>query len=379
MKRYFSIIFILGLGVLNLFAQDEPQVSGRRAAAAATEKSTTVSQRAQNMYGNTEINTDNVIWLREIYRDLDLKKEKNGPLYFPVEPIGNRINLFTLIFNLLAEGKIQSYEYLDGREVFTDKYKVDFKDILTKFGIYYQESLSKSAKSPAYTVHESDIPSNEALSFYLKEMWYFDQASSTFNSQIIALCPLLSRTGDFGGEALKYPMCWVKYEDLRPYLSQVQIMTSNYNNVLSATYNDYFTQRLYDGEIYKTTNLANLAIVQYAETDSLQNIERKRIENELIAFEKNLWQNPDSLTIENLRNKKKLNKQERDLLRKLEADEKKKETAVTEDVATKEETPKIAAEPAKPAASKSVQNKKTTSSSKAPKQQKSASRSVRRR
>lgn len=378
MKRYFLIILITGWGIFPVFAQDEPQFSGRRAAAAAaTESSPSVSQRAQNMYGNTEINTNNVIWLREIYRELDLKKEKNGPLYFPVEPIDNRINLFTLIFNLLAEGKIQAYEYLDGREIFTDKYKVDFKEILNKFGIYYQENYSNSAKNTVYTVHESDVPSNEVLSFYMKEMWYFDQASSTFDSQIIALCPRLSRAGDFG-EAWIVPMFWVKYDDLRPYLSQVQIMTSNYNNVSNSTYNDYFRQRLYDGEIFKATNLANLAIMQYAETDSLQNIERARIEGELIAFEKNLWEDPDAATLEKLRSKKKLNKQERELLRKLEADEKVDETQQqTEATADEKDASATVAEPQK-TTTKSVKNNKS-SSSKEPKQQKAATRSVRRR
>ncbi|MCD7971736.1 MAG: gliding motility protein GldN [Candidatus Azobacteroides sp.] len=381
MKHRLLTILILSIAFSSSFAQ-EREFSNRRSA--TQDNSPTVSIRAQNMYGNTEINTDNVIWLREIYREIDLKQPANGPLYFPVEPVGDRVNLFTLIFNLLAEGKIPAYEYLDGREIFTDQYKVDFKDILNKFGIYYEETLSRSARNPVYSVHESDIPSNEALYYYIKEIWYFDQSSSTFDSQIVAFCPLLARTGDFGGEALKYPMFWVTYEDLRPYLSQVQIMTSNYNNVRNSTFNDYFRQHLYKGDIYKSTNLENLAIIQYADTDSLVKAEQTRIENELIAFEKNLWENPSEV-IETLRNKKKLTKAESELLRKLEADEKltaQEETAVAsavEEDGTEEEIQVKQATPAKSVKNTKSSSSAKSSSTKAPKQQKSPTRSVRRR
>ncbi|MEA5064368.1 MAG: hypothetical protein VB054_13660, partial [Petrimonas sp.] len=74
-------------------------------------------------------------WIREVYRYLDLSKEKNAPLYYPVIPEQGRMNLFTMIFKLLSENKISAYEYLDGREVFTDEYKIDFKEFLDRFGI----------------------------------------------------------------------------------------------------------------------------------------------------------------------------------------------------------------------------------------------------
>ncbi|MCL1943597.1 MAG: gliding motility protein GldN [Candidatus Azobacteroides sp.] len=378
MKRYFSAILILSFTWINAYAQ---QLSGRReAAAAADNNSPMVSVRAQNMYGNTETNTDNVIWMREIYRNLDLKNEKNGPLYFPVEPVDNRINLFTLIFNVLAEGKVSAYEYLDGREIFTDKYKINFKDILDKYGIYYEAKFSRSSKNPIYEVNESDVPSNEVLDFYIKEMWYFDQANSTFDSKIIALCPLISVTGDFGGEPARSPMFWVTYESIRPYLSQVQVMTSNYNNVTSSTYDDYFRQKLYKGDIYKATNLANLALMQYCQTDSAMHEEQKRIEGEIAAFEKKLWEQPDSVNISALKNKKNLTKAERDLLRKLQADEKPEATAAATEATTavNTETTSPPNKSVKNSSKSSTKQSSSSSSSKASKPKSAPTKSVRR-
>ena len=57
----------------------------------------TLSERAKSQYtGQTGTPTE-VAWRRDIYRELDLKKEKNAALYYPEEPIGDRVNFFTLV------------------------------------------------------------------------------------------------------------------------------------------------------------------------------------------------------------------------------------------------------------------------------------------
>ena len=51
----------------------------------------------------------------------DLTKEENAPLYYPLRPMNGQNNLFTIIFRLLGENRIQAYEYLDGYEVFDNE------------------------------------------------------------------------------------------------------------------------------------------------------------------------------------------------------------------------------------------------------------------
>ena len=57
---------------------------------------------AQRQYPGSPGLPDDVVWMREIYRTLDLTKDTNGALYYPVEPQGNKMNLFTTMFRLLA-------------------------------------------------------------------------------------------------------------------------------------------------------------------------------------------------------------------------------------------------------------------------------------
>ena len=154
---------------------------------------------------------------------------------------------------------------------------------LDNYQIYY-ERVNRRIR-----LDNSDIPSREVKSYYIKESAYYDQATATFHKQVVALCPVLEREDDFGDGATKYPLFWVKYEDLAPFLTKHQMMTSQLNNAAMMSADDFFTRSLYHGKIYKTNNLLGRTLAQYCSSDSAMTKEQKRIEAELAAFEKNLW------------------------------------------------------------------------------------------
>lgn len=252
------------------------------------QKGPEISVRARINYPRSKSIPEDVIWMREIYRDLDLEKSSNGALYYPVEPAGDKMNLFTRVFKLLAENKIPAYEYLlDGTEQLTPDNRMRFRDILERFRIHFE--AKRESRDTTYVVHNSDIPSADVLSYFIKEVWYFDQRTSTYGSVITAICPVMHRAEEFSYEKLKLPMFWIDYQDLAPYLADSGVMTSNLNNVSNRNIGDFFISRLYDGDIYKTTNMRNLTLAQYAGTDSALVKEQKRIESELKAFEANLY------------------------------------------------------------------------------------------
>ena len=227
---------------------------------------------------------ENVVWRRDIYRELDLNKDANAGLYYPVEPIDKQLNLFTYVFKLALNGYIPVYEYrLDGNEVFTDSAKVQMKTVLDNYHIFYEERDGK------LRVDNSDIPSAEVKMYYLKESAYFDDANSTFHRKVQSICPVMMREDDFGGEASKYPLFWVKYADLEPYLSRQTVMTSNLNNAATMSMEDFFTMNRYDGKIYKTNNMLGKTLAQYCPNDTALAKEQKKIEAELKAFEENIF------------------------------------------------------------------------------------------
>ena len=252
-----------------------------------------MSMRARLMFPTAVDMPEDVVWRRDIYREIDLDQNANGGLYYPVEPMDKQVNLFTYVFKLALNGYVPVYEYrLDGNESFSDSARVQMKTILDNFHIFYEEKDGK------IRVDNSDIPSAEVKLYYLKESAYFDQANSTFHRKVLALCPVMLREDDFGGEAAKYPLFWVKYADLAPYLSRQTVMTSNLNNAATMSMEDYFTLNRYEGKIYKTNNMLGKTLAQYCPTDSALQKEQQRIEGELKAFEEKIFgdkQRKDSL------------------------------------------------------------------------------------
>ena len=230
---------------------------------------------------------EDVVWRRDIYRELDLHEDANAGLYYPLQPQGKQLNLFTYIFKLAQNGYIPIYEYSvanDGNDDFSDGAKVTLKTVLDNYHIFYEEQDGK------LKVDNSDIPSAEVLKYFLKESAYYDQGNATFHIKPLALCPVMMRDDDFGGETAQYPLFWVKYADLEPYLSRQTVMTSNVNNAAVMSMDDYFTLNKYQGKIYKTNNMLGRTLAQIAGGDSTKlSQEQQRIEAELAAFRNNLF------------------------------------------------------------------------------------------
>ncbi len=247
-----------------------------------------VSDRMQGFFKTTEPHDADLSYMRQIYRQIDLTKDANTPLYFPEDVIDGQENLFRIILRLVVDGQVPAYEYLDGREVFTDQYKVNIADMLERFGIYAQEAKGSTQKNPRFTIEEADVPTGQVLNYYVLEKWEFDHRTNRMKTRVEAICPVLNRSADFGGDA-KYPMFWVKFDQLRPYLAQQYIFLNDDNNLPQYSLDDYFNLGMYDGEIYKTRNLRNLSMAQMFPDEDDMKRAQDSIDNRLRNYGKNLW------------------------------------------------------------------------------------------
>ncbi len=251
-----------------------------------TKSQSSLSVKQQAFNDRLKQNSSNAPWKRVIYRQISLDSASNGVLYYPPRPTSNEQNLFTIMFNLINRGELKAYEYTDGLEVFDERTQIKFGEFLDRFGIY---ATNNGGNSPSdYKVEDADIPSELVKSYYIKEEYYFDPIRSTTDKRVIALCPIYYDDAT-GAETLHFPLFWVKYDDLRPFISTKTIMVSDLNNANNVTLDGFFRLGLYQGDIYKTLNLRGLTLAQYCPTpDSLRN-EQQRIENQLKSFEASLW------------------------------------------------------------------------------------------
>lgn len=300
LSKYFAaalLSFCVSMPVFSQTDDDGGVVRKRSSSERGRDKDTgtsgvpVVTDRMQSFYENDGLSVGEADkqWMRIIYRQLDLDNDKNASLYFPEEPVDGQENLFRIIMRLLANNQVAAYEYLDGREVFTEQYRVKVRDALDRFHILYTDAKGSTERNPRFVIEESDVPSNEVKSYYIIERWEYDTRHNRLRPHIEAICPILHRSGDFGGEAIKYPMFWLKFSDIRPWLAQQSIFTSDDNNLPSCSYDDFFNLTMYEGEIYKTRNLKNKSMVQLYPDDDVRKRAQDSIQASLDQFEKKLW------------------------------------------------------------------------------------------
>lgn len=245
-----------------------------------------ITPRMQDFFVEKSPHDADMEFMRKIYRRIDLTKDANTPLYFPEDVIDGQENLFRIIMRLVTSGAIPAYEYLDGREVFSDQYKLNVPEMLDRYDIYYQ--TSGSGKNPTVTIAEADVPTGQVLNYYVIEKWEFDRRTNQMKTRVEAICPVLNRIGDFGGDT-RYPMFWIKFDALRPYLANQYIFLTDDNNLPTYSLDDYFNMGMYDGEIYKTQNLRNLSMNQmFPDEEDLKHAQDS-IDNRLRDYGKHLW------------------------------------------------------------------------------------------
>ena len=285
------VLFILLIGGLSLTAVAQPKARRQQQEAAARQSNkNNMTLRSQLSFPTEDKMNEDVVWRRDVYRELNLNDNANAALYYPVEPLGSQMSLFTYLFKLVMLGPkhggvaAYSYDVNTGNERFIESLRVNPLKFLDDYHIFYERT------DRGVHIDDSDIPSAEVKGYFVKESTYYDQNTATFHTRVQALCPVMYREDDFGDGVTKYPLFWVKYDDLAPFLAKQTIMTSNLNTAATMSIDDYFTMNAYKGKIYKTANMLGKTLSQVVGSDSVKlSREQRRIESEIEQFEKSMW------------------------------------------------------------------------------------------
>lgn len=290
--KYRRLLLILALSAFSFTAFSQVENAGgvRKRAEKETKENASpgVTDRMQGFFQTKDTHDADLSYRKEVYRRINLENGPNAALYYPEDVIDGQENLFRIILRLVVDGQIPAYEYLDGREIFTDQYKMNVADLISRFGIYAQEAKGSTEKNPKFVIDEADVPAGQVMNYYILEKWEFDRRSNAMKTVVEAICPVLNRYDDYGGDA-RYPMFWVKFDSLRPYLAQQYVFVSDDNNLPQYSLDDFFNLGLYDGEIYKTRNMRNLSMSQMFPDEDDMKRAQDSIDNHLRNYGKNLW------------------------------------------------------------------------------------------
>lgn len=244
-----------------------------------------------------------VMWSKTVWRKIDLREKMNFPLYYPEDPIGERMSLISLLMWAVQNQGLTAYDE-NGSDEFATVMTV--KDIEDKFDAKDEVVLVENVEDPEGPMIEKTIEGEiyyeEVKEFLVKEMWFFDKQRSVLEVRIIGICPVRiyakdseSYSGDEGGEEMEAEemqmkkLFWVYFPEARKILANHEVF-NEMNDAARMTYDDLFFKRMFSSYIVKESNVYDdREITEY--TVGLESmLEAERIKESIFNYEQDLWE-----------------------------------------------------------------------------------------
>ncbi len=331
MKTKIVLIAAMTFGVGSLFAQQETKIDTlpknqhilNNSSAAIPATSGEILQdtipltdgfyQANNMedavpFAYPEVNKKNIRFYKRVWRDIDLKDEKNNVLAIP----GN--SLIEVVMKAIEKGKLSLYSPDDD----------SFKGRLSA-----QEGMARFADSvlvPIFDGEGNQIDSKMALNefdparvtkFRIKEDIFFDKQRSRLETRIIGVAPLMNITtsAELAESVGATPAFWLYFPQLRYSLIQVDISDPD-KGLYDMTMDDFFVQNKFASTIVRESSPGMLQNLKETENGG-QQLDGKKVEEKLDAYKKKLWSNPRGVKAEELEE----NQSEKEIQQKTENQE----------------------------------------------------------
>jgi gliding motility associated protien GldN len=231
-----------------------------------------------------------IMWLKRVWRRVDLREKINHPMYFPEKPAQGRKSLFDVIKDaILNDGTLTAYDpgALGDDDMFTKRMTTDeVRNLLFRKDTTYTEDLLTGAMVP--TVVPIETKSTDVKWYEIKEEWFFDRQRSVMDVRIIGICPMKAKTDELTGEYRGLQkLFWVYYPEARYVFVKSEVF-NRANDVERRTYEDIFWKRQFGSFIVKESNVYNRGISQYKKgLDAL--LEAERIKEQITNMEHDLW------------------------------------------------------------------------------------------
>jgi len=216
-----------------------------------------------------------VFWEKRIWRVIDVREKMNLHFIYPEAPF------FEIIKDAAMNGELTLYSAQD------DKFS---KSIEEFNGIFFEKDtvpVTNENDEMVYMPIENTFNYEDIRRFRVKEVWYFDENTSTLKVKILGIAPLKDIFDDNGNFRYEKPLFWVYFPELRNVIArQPAYIEGNDHQQLS--WDDLFEMRYFASTIYKEGNVYDRRLKDYLSgTDRL--LEADRIKQELFNFEHDLW------------------------------------------------------------------------------------------
>lgn len=251
---------------------------------------------------------DDIVWMRTIYRVVDMREKQNYRLYFPVRYDNPTYrNLFKVILDAVCDDGLTVYE----RGV---EFKPRYDRPLSGEDLQANMQLKKESEdeensylieadalgNPKLNVDNFTYYVRDQLKYVFQEIVFFDKHTSRLYTKIIGIAPLYSahpykQNASAMSAFHTSILFWVLFDELRPYLAK-QYIINNGNELQRLTFDDFFAQKMYSSYLLGDDNQFGRMLLDYdkvipeAHFEQFIKKEQKRIETELLNFEQDLWE-----------------------------------------------------------------------------------------
>jgi gliding motility associated protien GldN len=221
-----------------------------------------------------------IAWEKRIWRIIDTREKINLPFRYPEKPF------FSILQELADNGEIKVFHDDKFTEELTPEEILDKLNRVDTAVIYDPDTYEEQIKITTSIINPEDINR-----YRVKEIWYFDEESSTLKVRIMGIAPIKEEYDDETG-AFKYeaPLFWVYYPEIREPLSKQRVF-NEFNDMAPMTWYDLFEARFFSSYIYKASNVLDLRLKDiYADNGIDRLLESEKIKAELFNFEHDLWE-----------------------------------------------------------------------------------------
>jgi gliding motility associated protien GldN len=219
-----------------------------------------------------------IFWEKRIWRVIDTREKMNLPFRYPDRPF------FKILLEAAKNGEMTVYSVID------DKFTTPLTpEEVTQMGVevdtipvFDPETYEETIK-----VVTNEINADDIKRFRIKEVWFFDEETSTLQARILGIAPLRDIFDDNGNFLYEQPMFWVYYPDARQILAREKVFTIG-NDAAPLSWEDIFEMRFFASYIFKESNVFDRRLQEYLSGVDLL-LEADRIKDEIFNFEQDLW------------------------------------------------------------------------------------------
>lgn len=219
-----------------------------------------------------------IFWEKRIWRVIDIREKMNLPFAYPERPF------FSILMDAATTGEITVYSTEDDKfssmltpdEVASMGATID--TVITFDPETYEEQIQ---------VVRNDLNPDDVKRFRVKEVWFFDEETSTLQVRILGIAPLIDVKDENGNFRYEKPMFWVYYPAAREILSRERVFNAG-NDASPITWEDLLEMRFFSSYIYKESNVRDRRLMDYLTGVDLL-LEADKIKQEIFNFEHDLW------------------------------------------------------------------------------------------